>query len=79
MGEGLTLGVPAVVVAVVSIVGATSLTKVLQGNRTGGIHWLIGGVSWNIVSSDQVVALDLPLISDVIHHHVAVFKMPSRR
>lgn len=77
--ESLVLGVPAVVVAVISIVGTTSLSKVLQGNWTGIFQWLIGGVSWNIVPSDQVVALDLPLVSDVIQHHVAIFKVPSWR
>lgn len=75
--EGLVLGVPTIMVAVVSIKGTTSLSKVFQGNRTGGFQRLEGGLSRNIVPSDQVVALDLPFIRDVIHHDVAILKVPS--
>ena len=70
--EGLVLGVPTIVVAVVSIEGATGLSKIFQGNRTGGFQRLEGGLSGNIVPPDQVVALDLPFIGDVIHHDVAI-------
>lgn len=75
--EGLVLGVPTIVVAVVSIEGAAGLSKILQGNRTGGFQRFEGGFSRNIVPPDQVVALDLPFIGDVIHHDVAIFKVPS--
>ena len=75
--KGLVLDVPPIMVAVVSIEGATSLSKIFQQNRTRGFQRLKGGLPRNIVPSDQVVALDLPFIRDVIHHDVAILKMPS--
>ena len=63
----------------VLIEGAAGLSKVLKGNRTIFFIRVIGGVPRHIVSFDQVIAFDLPFVDDVIHHDVAIFKVPTRR
>ena len=63
----------------VSKEGASSLTKVFQWDWTCSLTWFMGAGTRQVVPSNQVVTLDLPLVVDVIHHDVAVLKVPTRR
>ena len=72
------LGVPAIMVAGVIVEGTPGLAKVFKRNWAFNLSGIKADVARNIVPPDQVVAFDVPLILNVIHHDEAIFKVPAR-
>lgn len=72
------LGMPAIMVAGVIVEGTPGLAKVFKRNWAFNFGRIKADVARDIVPPDQVVAFDVPLILNVIHHDETIFKVPTR-